>query len=42
MFERANVLVMLYRVDEASTACCVPVAPLKKLLHSKDVEAAES
>lgn len=35
VFEKANVLVMLYHVDEASTACCVPVEPLKKLLPPK-------
>lgn len=32
VFERANMLVMLYHVDDASTACCVPVEPLKRLL----------
>lgn len=32
VFERANMLVMLYRAQEGTVACTVPVQPLQKLL----------
>jgi hypothetical protein len=33
VFERANMLVMLYRTQEGTVACTVPVHPLRKLVE---------